>query len=435
MRFILIFSIFFFGCAQKALLKSDNDIASRLSIWPDRKTIKPVSFDSPTIQRLINANEIQTKQFWDSISIKGTPMIEVSQDTNCLLLTFLYRNRRSDIQVSFDIKNLDNDSCYGDMQLKQIENSDIWFRTYRIPKDLTFSYCYSVKSKTEINHITDSFNINRIPIGAIKDFSYNSFDYFLDTTKVWFYINKYVKSGSVTEFDLESKILKNNRIVKVYKPYGYNDSIVYPVIVIFDQSLYIDRVPLPTILDNLIAANKILPCVAIMVDNQPKERRNKELPLYKPFADFVALELMPWAHENFKVTKDPDKTIVAGVSYGGLAASFIALNYSNIFGNVLSQSGSYWRGLKHVDENPKWLIQQYKSSSKLPIRFYMDCGLQETFSWNYGNFIGCHREMRDVLKSKGYELYYQEFQSGHDWTGWRKTLPDGLIVLFEKMKK
>ena len=50
------------------------------------------------------------------------------------------------------------------------------------------------------------------------------------------------------------------------------------------------------------------------------------------------------------------------------------------------------------------------------------------------NFIEKHRYMRDVLKSKGYEVYYQEFQSGHDWSGWRKTLPDGLMVLFEKME-
>jgi len=159
-----------------------------------------------------------------------------------------------------------------------------------------------------------------------------------------------------------------------------------------------------------------------------------ELPLYKPFADFVATELMPWAYKNFSITKDPHKSVVAGVSYGGLAASFIAFYYSNLFGNVLSQSGSYWRG-KNVTDKIPWLTEQYKSSSKLPIRFYLDCGLQETVMRSFGNtnFIQKHRYFRDVLKSKNYEIYYQEFQSGHDWCGWRKTLPDGLVVLLNQM--
>ena len=33
---------------------------------------------------------------------------------------------------------------------------------------------------------------------------------------------------------------------------------------------------------------------------------------------------------------------VGGMSYGGLAASFAALRHPDVFGAVLSQSGSYW---------------------------------------------------------------------------------------------
>ncbi len=434
MRYILILTIFLLSCNNNSVVKSDSDIAIRLSSWIDKKTIKPVSFQSPNIQRLLNANEIEINRFWDSILVKGLPMVENSQDTNCFLLTFLLRDNRVDIQVNIDIKNLESDTCYGDMQLRHIKKSDVWYRTYEIPKDLAFSYRYVIKSKTETKNKTDFYNNHRIPIGAITDYSYNSFDYFLDSSKVWFYSKNETPKGTILEFDIESKILNNSRKIKVYKPFGYNESKEYPVIVIFDQSLYIDRVPLPTILDNLIAADKILPCVAIMIDNQPTERRNKELPLYKPFADFVATELMPWAFQRFKITKDPDKAIVAGVSYGGLASSFIAFSYPKIFGNVISQSGSYWRGLKREDTEHNWLIKQYEKSPKLPIRFYLDCGLQETFEMNSVNFLVAHRQMRDVLKAKGYELYYQEFQGGHDWANWRKTLPDGLIVLFNKMK-
>ena len=443
MRYFTILVLFLLiSCNSKTANKTNketepsDDLIKRLTHWVDLKTVKPALFNSPTIERLKSTNELGIKQFWDSIAIKGSPMVEKSIDTNSLVITFLYRNIKSNIKVHLDIKNLESDTCYGDMMLRQIKNSDIWYRTFKIPNDWVSSYRYNVTDNSGTINLTDKYNPNLIPIGIDTTYSYNSFDYFSDSSKVWFYERKGVSKGSLSAFTIESKILKNARSVMVYKPFGYNETEIYPSIVIFDQFLYLERVPLPTILDNLIAANKIPPCVAIMIDNQPKERRELELPLYKPFADFVALELMPWAYQNFKITKDPNQSIVAGVSYGGLAASFVAYYYSNIFGNVLSQSGSYWRGIKVTDSIP-WLTEQYKTSPKLPIRFYMDCGLQETIMHNFSNFIFIdkHRHMRDVLKSKGYEIYYQEFQGAHDWCGWRKTLADGLMVLFDKMKK
>jgi enterochelin esterase family protein len=387
------------------------------------------------MNRLLNNPIADTKHFWDSISAQGTPMIELLPDPSSFLLTFLYRDIREDIQISIEIIGIYSDTCYGDKQLRHIPNSDIWYRTYKIPCDLVFSYRFTIKSATDTKSIMDLFNNHRIPIGATEDYSYSLFDYQLDTLKAWFYSRNSYPKGTISEFELESKLLSNSRSIKVYKPYGYNELERYPLIVIFDQTLYIDQVQLPTILDNLIASNTILPCVAIMIDNQPAERRTKELPLYQPFANFVAQELMPWAHEKFCIAKDPEKTIIAGVSYGGLAASYIAYCYPNIFGNVISQSGSYWRGKKRHHSDTKWLISQYQQSPKLPVRFYLDCGLQETFMMDSVNFLFAHRQMRDVLKTKGYELYYQEFQGGHDWAGWRKTISDGLIIMFDNMKK
>ncbi len=415
---------------------STGRLNTRLSNWTDSETIKPIVGYSPTIERLRNANETEIKHFWDSIAGAGTPMVEKCSDSRSLIITFLYRSSKNNIKVDLDIKNVYLGNGVSDMNLLPIKNTEIWYRTYKIPADWTTAYRFKVIDNSGTIYLTDKYNSNLIPIGLNTSYSFNAFDYFLDSSKVWFYERKGFSKGVLTNYAIESKILKNSRSIIVYKPFGYDNTKEYPSIVIFDQSLYIDRVPLPTILDNLIADNKIPPCVAILVDNQPTERREIELPLYKPFADFVALELMPWAYQNFKISKDPNKTIVAGVSYGGLASSYIAFNHSNLFGNVLSQSGSYWRGIK-VTDSVSWLTEQYKRTKKLPIRFYMDCGLQETVMRTFSNFnfIEKHRYMRDILKSKGYKIYYQEFQSGHDWTGWRKTLPDGLIILFDKMKE
>lgn len=37
--------------------------------------------------------------------------------------------------------------------------------------------------------------------------------------------------------------------------------------------------------------------------------------------------------------------------------------------------------------------------------------------------------MYNVLLSKGYEIKYEYFQSGHDYLSWRETLANGLISL------
>jgi len=437
---ILAAIIFLTNCANPADKKpvdtyTAESLTTRLSNWTDVETIKPTLWSSPTIENLKNANDDEIKQFWDSISSKGTPMVEKCNDSRSLIITFLYQSSQKDITVSLDIKNVFLGNGTSDMKLISLINTDIWYRTYKIPADWTIAYRFCVTDHTGTHYFTDIYNNDRIPIGAETSYSFNAFDYFSDHSKEWFHERGGVSKGTLTEHTFVSTILENSRSVIVYKPFGYDESKEYPSIVIFDQFLYLERVPLPTILNNLIDEKVIPPCVAIMIDNQPQERREKELPLYKPFADFVALEIMPWAYKNLKISQDPKKTIIAGVSYGGLAASYIAMNYSHIFGNVLSQSGSYWRGKKVNDTYP-WLIEQYKKNPKFPIRFYMDCGLQETVmrSFNNLNFIEKHRKMRDMLKSKGYDVYYQEFQSGHDWTGWRKTLPDGLMVLFNNMK-
>src|SRR5262249_50660633 len=138
-------------------------------------------------------------------------------------------------------------------------------------------------------------------------------------------------------------------------------------------------VPTPVILDNLLAKNLLPPLVAVVVSNPSQESRNVELPCNASFADFLAKELVPWVRQNYHVTSDPKQTVVAGSSYGGLASSFAAFRHPEVFGNVLSQSGSYWWKPDGAAEH-EWLIKQFVASPKLPVRFYLDVGLMESGS-------------------------------------------------------
>jgi enterochelin esterase family protein len=172
--------------------------------------------------------------------------------------------------------------------------------------------------------------------------------------------------------------------------------------------------------------------VAVLPDSLDRKTRSLELPCYEPFVDYLKQELLPWVHARYHVTSDPARTIVAGSSYGGLAATFAGFKAPEVFGNVLSQSGTFrWNirereGVRDLNEEA-WLIRQFVASPKLPLRLYLEVGLLERSDTE--DMVVMNRRIRDVLEAKGYEVAYSEYNGGHDYTCWRGSLADGLLWL------
>jgi hypothetical protein len=68
---------------------------------------------------------------------------------------------------------------------------------------------------------------------------------------------------------------------------------------------------------------------------------------------------MPWIQGRYHVTADPGQIALGGSSAGGLAAVYAALEHSEVFGNVLSQSGGF-RLVPEDEEGFGWLISSPK---------------------------------------------------------------------------
>ncbi len=235
--------------------------------------------------------------------------------------------------------------------------------------------------------------------------------------------------ATLVNHEFRSDILGNERTVTVYTPPGYDADRTepYPLLVVFDRRFFLQLVPTPVILDNLIHAGKIPPMVAALVGNV---NRGEELPCYEPFANFLAHELVPWIREAHRVTSDPARTIVAGSSYGGLASTFAAVQHPDVFGNVLSLSGSYW-WTPPDDSEHEWLARYIVDQKRVGIRFYMDVGLLESGPTrnNGPSQLVTNRHMRNLLRAKGYSVTYRELNTDHSSLSWRGTLADGLIAL------
>lgn len=151
---------------------------------------------------------------------------------------------------------------------------------------------------------------------------------------------------------------------------------------------------------------------------------------HRPFADFLAQELLPWLRRTCALTTNPAQTILAGGSLGGLAAAFFALAYPDYFGSVLAMSGSFW-WWPDDEMEWEWLTRQFAIREYLPLRFYLEIGLLESSPTATG-FPGqllANRHLQDVLQAKRYEVIYEEQMHGHDSMPWAGVLGKGLIAL------
>lgn len=429
-----------------------------------------IKFDSPRLQKLdqqLQAGNYEAVDiFWQEIEATATPLMEDLEDDNTeILATFLYKGDEATKNVLLYSHSLIKAANLEDFKLAQMPYTKIWYRSLRVSKDILTTYSLPVNDslipfeglQTDEER-TARFQELFTPDPLNPDtFHYpqdpDDPDEFSATVSVLRGTNapsqphiekrETVKKGKIEEFDIESKLLKNTRKFWVYTPPEYQATHKYPLLLLFDGFTYVELVPTPTLLDNLLDEGQIPPMLAIILDNA-KDQRSDELPPNETFALFIRDELVPWIREHYSITDKPDNNFVAGSSYGGIAATWIGFKLSNIFGNVISQSGSYWwypaereKDKPDADKEPGWLIRQFVESEKLPLRFYMDVGLLENHpqpAWR-ASHQSMNRHMRDVLLAKGYPLHYVEYCGGHDYIWWRQTLADALVALHSMKNK
>lgn len=225
------------------------------------------------------------------------------------------------------------------------------------------------------------------------------------------------------------------RSIWVYTPPGYDAARAepYDLVVAFDGGDYLVDIPLPLILDTLLAARAVRPMVAVLIENFSGAQRLAELANHPAFVTYLGDDIMPWVRQHWHVTRDPHRTILTGSSAGGLAAAYAALQRPDLFGAVLSQSGAFWRGPAGSNSSPwEWVTSQYRASPRVALRFFLDVGALETRpTVGVGPpILDCNRRLRDVLRAKGYDVTYTEVPDGqHAPPWWRQRLPVGLVTL------
>jgi enterochelin esterase-like enzyme len=408
------------------------------------------SLESPRItflrEELKNGHSEALEAFWREIEEKGAPLIEPAGEEGYSLLTFVWREREETHNVViiggpisvFEIKK---------GQMAHLEGTDLWYKTFEVRNDLRNVYQLSPNDAlTPLEEEEDwqerSKTFQPDPLNTrvytfqddpedpdLADYRASILELPGAPPQEWIEPGAGVARGDVRMERFKSAILENERRVWIYTPPDYSpEHEPYGLLLIFDGLASVELIPTPIILDNLYAAGLLPPMVAVIPDSLLNDVRMREMAYYEPFVDFLTQELLPWVHERYHVTADPTRTIISGSSLGGLAAAFAALRRPDIFGNVLSQSGAFWRGKD--EEESEWLARQYALSPRVPVRFYLEAGLLER--GGTVDLLASNRHMRNVLEAKGYEVHYSEFNGGHTYVCWRGSLAQGLLALMGK---
>jgi len=382
------------------------------------------------------------RDFWEKVKRAGAPLVEpIAGDTANVLFTFVWRGDSATRNVALVNAAVASEEP-AQALLTHVAGTDVWYRSYEARADARFAYELSV-------------NDNLVPFDQVTDWGARSATFHTDPfnkrlyeatifgrnvsyaegprapREEWIEARPGVPKGRVEQTTLESKLLGTARYVWVYTPPGY-DTLAraggLPLLLTFDGGEFVGSVPVPTILDNLIAARRIAPMVAVFVGS-PEGQRDVELAANARYAEFIATELVPWARSRLRIATSPERNVVAGSSLGGLAAAFVAHRHPELFGNVLSQSGAFMFSPSD-DPKPERLARDVAAAPRSNVAFYLEAGIYEIERMEKGvDLLTSNRHLRDALREKGYRVTYDEFAGGHSDLNWRSGFAKGLLAL------
>lgn len=388
---------------------------------------------SPRLQALRQtlAKGGNTEDFWNELARDGSPLVEPVSEKESLV-TFLWRGEANNVRL-FGSPSGNHDP------LERLENSDVWWATFRMPNTARLSYRLApnvpdIQGSPMAQRRVILATAQRDPLNprVYPDTADSRVDIYQGASVValpkappqpWIERHAGLASGTLVHHEFDSTVLGNRRDIWTYRPAGAAPE---ALLVLFDAHAYLGQVPTPAIIDNLMAEGLIPPTAVVLVGNSSPVARGTELPPNKPFARFLDEELMPWV-EGLGIAQPPQRTVIAGSSYGGLASAYAGLMSPHRFGNVLSLSGSYWWAPE--GEIPGWMMREYVKASKADVRFYLDAGRYEASRGGRDGILETSRHLGDVLRAKGYAVTQVEHDTAHDYLHWQGSLGCGLVAL------
>jgi enterochelin esterase family protein len=401
-------------------------------------------YSSPRVKRLaedVKAGRAGAVQaFWQEAEGKGPLVEDIAGNDRDADVTFLWR-------AIYDTRNVRlMGALYGNY-MSHMPGTDVWYKTVRLRRGTLLSYVISPNDRPETRPATahlDPLNPRTFPDDPTYRFIRQSVLAMPGAPDEQWAVRTPVRRGLIEERTVTSAVLQNARFggersIWIYTPPGYDPAGgPYPLLVLLDGAGLVSHrfVNAPTTLDNLINNGRIRSAIVLF---DPGNRGGGPDGRVR-YGEALVREIMPMLRASYPISTNPADVIIGGASGGGLAAAEIALRHSDVFGNVLSQSGAF-RVRDPGDDEPNATVRKYLAEPRRPIRFYLETGLYDNvpgadlplheLMLDESNLMG-NRHLRDVLRAKGYDVTYREVGANHDTVHWRAMLADGLMTLLKR---
>jgi enterochelin esterase family protein len=388
-------------------------------------------------------NSGAVEAFWSELRAQGTPLFEACDDPERTLVTFVWRGTPETRNV---LLYCDVETDIARLQLVRLADTDVWYRSYRLPSAARFYYQLAPDDSLvpfadekdwptrQKGFVADPLNPHGVLIGADQRYSFAllpgaprhaAYAERADVTK-----GKFEPERGA--FQLTSAALGAQR-VWLYTTPGLADSGGAANAVLFlDGSGAWQLIPSVRMLDNLFHDGKLGPTVAVYADSPDRER---DLACSDAYLAFLVDELLPWVQERLGVDFEGFRTVISGRSLGGLFAAYACLRRPDVFGGAMMQSPSLWWGAERDGAN-EWLTRELEREERRPVAFFVAPGIFETGanSRTSVSILESSRRFRDVAQAKGYAVTYREITGGHDPLNWEVSLPEGIEVLLPPAK-
>lgn len=417
-----------------------------------------------TAWRLLNAPDAGSERWWREMARLGSPLIEPVAGSAQCKLTFVWRDpagdeaRSSTQRVYLDINGITDHHSFSPKSLIRLAGRDVWYGDVQVDNDWRGSYSLIPTDAARLPPVPrgdarqqqaqqrawwcslfpfsqpDALNPWR-PFASARGMALSAIHLPQAISQhPWFVSDPDdVDPARLETLDWCSIPLKNQRRIWLYRT-GEESAANYhrPLGIVLDGQNWVLHQPILSVLDAQTRAGRLPPMVWLFIDSVDGETRGQELPCNRDFWQAVQTELLPLAKACMPFTDDPRHTLVAGQSYGGLAALYAGLFWPERFGCVLTQSGSFW--WPHIEQvdgrdltahpRPGWLTRQVSAQSgAVPLRIFQEAGRCEA------DIHQVNQQMHQALMLAGHHVHYRIYNGGHDALCWRGGLIDGACWL------
>jgi enterochelin esterase-like enzyme len=400
-----------------------DGLPATLAEW--QQTVQEIAA-SPDPQAQVNA-------LWDKL-VRSQREPLTTQDG----VVFLYRGDATSVYWHGDFSFWEKQ---GSISGQRIPNTDLWYGTATFPQDSRTDYQIVLNDAQEIldpanprrrNDGLDYNNVLTMPAFQITDFTRRGKD---------------APKGAVTDWIVfDSQVMGEAIEYQVYTPPNYDALENLPVLYVTDGERFApDNIgAMNAVLDNLIAAKRITPVMAVYIDERdPNARQNNRrvndfLVTPEKFAQFIAQELVPTIDAQYHTDAAPRARVLVGASFGGVFGTYAALRYPDVFGNLAAFSPAYW-----VLDNPNganssassggqrmsdFIARAYNCAKSnvpcpaSPQKFFFSSGIP---GWDVGDLT----PRIEPLRARGDAVQYLQIQEGHNWGAW-SGLTDEMLEYF-----